>query len=544
MAGAQAAVGAAPAGVAPAAAGAQVTGGGQPNVVLIQTDDQAYDDLYAKFREPDGGERPVMPATLNHIGRRGITFSNHYVPYPTCCPARAALLSGRYNRNNGVLGNVAPDGGWLAFRSLPIMHHNLAPWLQDAGYRTIHIGKFLNQYGREKRPATLVPPGWTEWQTLATERSNRMFYGYRVNVNGEIRGPFGDPNHGNFSGVDPANCLRGVEPENPWCNHQTDQVTRRAVDQVKVSAALDRPFYMQVDYIAPHGDHRPPIGPEPTPRTYGMADHTPVPRTLSYNERDLSDKPRFIRERLPRLGANERRRMRVEYQRTLESLRDVDDGVREIMRALGRAGVLGRTYVIFTSDNGFFRGQHRLARGKILPYEPSARVPLLIRGPGIKPGSVTRELTAIIDLAPTFVRLAGARPTLPVDGRPLVRFWEDPDRRTRRPILLESFAGTGDLEPEERRQFSNSGAFANYTGVRLGDYKLIRYETGELELYDLAEDPEEMHSRHRSRAYRSVRRFLLEELERLERCSGKECRRRSGPLPYAGKPRAALRWAG
>ena len=132
----------------------------------------------------------------------------------------------------------------------------------------------------------------------------------------------------------------------------------------------------------------------------------------------------------------------------LESLRDIDDGVRQIIGTLSQTGRLQNTYVIFASDNGFFFGEHRLLGGKFLAYEPATHLPLLIRGPGIKPGSSTGELAANIDIAPTVLELAGAKADKSIDGRSLVPFMRDPDLRTRRPILFESFVETNDVEAQ------------------------------------------------------------------------------------------------
>ena len=118
---------------------------------------------------------------------------------------------------------------------------------------------------------------------------------------------------------------------------------------------------------------------------------------------------------------------------------------------LGAMGRLRNTYVIFTSDNGFFFGEHRLLGGKFLAYEPATHLPLLIRGPGIKPGSSTGELAANIDIAPTILELAGAEADKSIDGRSLVPYMDDPDLRTRRPILFESFVETSDVEAQRRR---------------------------------------------------------------------------------------------
>lgn len=565
----------------------------QPSFVLIQTDDQTLADLYAEMRDGFGTRAPAMPATLNRIARRGMTFDRYYATYPLCCPSRATLLTGQYSHTNRVIGNVAPDGGWQGYRRSRAYQHNLAAWLMSAGYRTIHIGKFLNQYGSDERPETEVPPGWEVWMTDATDNSARHFYGYMSNINGTVYGPFGNVQYGQFAAVDPPGCLHGPAT-NAHCNHKTDWITRNAVDQIERSARDGRPFYLQLDYNAPHGDHQPPIGPEPTVRNYGRADGTPIPRTPAFNERDVSDKPSFIRDNAPPLTGRELRRIRIEYRKTLESLRDVDDGVRRIIGALNRVGKLKNTYVIFISDNGFFRGEHRLERAKFLPYEPAVHMPLLIRGPGVPRGTTSGELAANIDLAPTITELARAQPTMPMDGRSLEPFLRDPDLRTRRPILLESFAkatdvadapGVGDGEPLDPYAEPTAGASGagtstppqagvsgkgtvpdgvfvgpvrpgrrgdaatsisapveNYGGVRLGRYKYVEYETGDIELYDLERDPHELNNKAGFPNYRYVQGFLAYQLRRLVDCQAKECRFTTGIIPLPGEARADLRW--
>jgi N-acetylglucosamine-6-sulfatase len=550
-----------------------------PNFVLIQTDDQTYNDLYATMRDAYGYTTQVMPATLKLIARQGMSFNRYYATYPLCCPARATLLTGQYAHTNGVIGNAAPRGGWQGFRRSRAYRHNIAAWLMSAGYRTVHIGKFLNQYGSDEKPESEVPPGWEVWRTDATDNSTRHFYGYMSNFNGTIRGPFGNVNYGRFAAVDPPGCLNGPA-ENPLCNHKTDWITRHAVEQIQDARRDRRPFYIQLDYNAPHGDHQPPIGPEPTIRNYGRADGTPIPRTPAFNEADISDKPSFIRERANRFNSVELRRIRIEHRKSLESLRDVDDGVRRIIAALRQADELDNTYVIFISDNGFFRGEHRLDRAKFLPYEPAVHMPLLIRGPGVPKNSVSGELAANIDLAPTIAELAGAQPTSRLDGRSLVPFLRNPELRTRRPILLESFAkatnvedapGSGDpgtlpdpadedgsassssvpdgvfvgpVRPGRRGQATTSIAapVENYGGVRLGRYKYVEYETGDVELYDLKRDPHELRNRAGFPNYRYVQGFLAHQLRRLIDCHGRECQFTTGIIPLPGEAKSKIQW--
>ena len=134
-----------------------------------------------------------MPNTLDLIAGKGMTFNRYYVSYPLCCPSRVSLLTGRYAHNTGVKGNVQPNGGYFGFSFRAAYSHNLATWLQGAGYRTIHIGKFLNGYGDEPYDnGTTVPPGWNAWHTVLNADTNHYFYGYTLNNNGQISEPYGD----------------------------------------------------------------------------------------------------------------------------------------------------------------------------------------------------------------------------------------------------------------------------------------------------------------------------------------------------------------
>jgi N-acetylglucosamine-6-sulfatase len=519
----------------PHAAGAAA----RPNVVVIQTDDQNMSELYAQQRLADGSTQFAMPNTLSLIAGAGITFSRYYVSDPLCCPSRATLLTGQYAHNDGVLGNgPGPLGGYAALDK----QNNLAPWLQSAGYRTIHIGKFLNFYGQPpvSDPAE-VPPGWNDWETLIGEDSTHYFYGYRLNDGGRIEGPFGELS---YAHRDPPGCPDAPPPAE-GCDYQTDLLTQRAVDQIGSSAGRG-PFYLELDYVAPHGDFQPPWGPEPAPRHYDSWATVPLPRPPGFNEADMSDKPRFLRH-VSKLGPQGIANAQQEWQKEVESLRSVDDGVGRIVGALAATGQLADTYLVFTSDNGFFQGEHRIQRSKFLPYEPSSHVPLLMRGPEIAAGSASGELVSNVDLAPTILAASGALPTVPEDGRSLLPFARNPRKRTQRPILLEGFTRAVDAATA-RAEAVRRGASASiveapirdFAGIRVGPYKYVRYAGGARELYDLRNDPYELHSRVSDPRYRKVRAFLALRLHHLRRCAGAACSKpllAKIPNPLPKRPR-------
>jgi arylsulfatase A-like enzyme len=544
----------------------------KPSFVVIQTDDETMEELYQAAKLPGGAEEFAMPNTLSLLGEKGVTFSRYYTPYSLCAPSRVSLLTGRYAHNDHVQGNVPPNGGWTGFQSRIAYSHNLATWLQGAGYRTIHIGKILNGYGDAPySPGTEVPPGWSSWHSVLNSDTDHYFYGYLMNNNGVVEGPYGNSGSWEtreYGEIDDAGCPYAPLNGKP-CYYETDHFNQLAAEELAATSP-EQPFYMQVDYTAPHGDFRKPAGPQPATRDIGRFDGAPLPdgRAEGFNEGNVNDKPRFIRE-APYLSATEIHTYRVYYQNVLNSLISVDEGVKEIVDELGALHRLGNTYILFTSDNGFFFGQHRLVGGKFLAYEPSTHLPLIIRGPGIKPGTTTGQLASTIDIAPTILELAEVAPDKSVDGVSLVPYMKEPSLRSRRPVLFESFVQTDDVEQDgnaspaeiaaagkasgklgikgnrtataSRASSSsptNPAAHAsvvappkNYYGIRLGPYKYIEWPDGEKELYDINKDPYELNNIVRDPNFFPIRAFLHNELVRLEECSGRTCQEVSPKLP-------------
>lgn len=551
----------------------------KPSFVVIQTDDETLDELYASM-DAGGIEVQSMPYTLSLIANRGITFNRYYVSYPLCCPSRVSLLTGRYAHNHNDRGNVPPNGGYTGFKARGAYTHNIATWLQGAGYRTIHIGKFLNGYGDEPFDSgTDVPPGWSAWHSVLSADTHHYFYGYTLNDNGSIDGPFGESGSWEtreYGERDYFGCPTSTFEEKP-CLYETDVFSRIAAEEL-TGTSPEQPFYLQVDYTAPHGDFRKPAGPEPATRHYNTFAGAPFPhnRSEGFNEGNVNDKPRFIRE-APYLSPEEQHTYRVYYQKVLESLRSVDEGVKQIVDTLGVLHRLRNTYIIFTSDNGFFFGEHRLTGGKFLAYEPSTHLPLLIRGPGIKPGTSTGELAGNIDIAPTLLELAGVEADKSIDGTSLVPFMREPTLRTRRGILFESFVETNDVEENgggpasapaavaagrsgggagvnsrpawlnrrdrrQLRQWKRAQAKASiiappkdYEGIRLGPYKYIEWPDGEKELYDITKDPNELNNIVRVPNFFPIRAFLHAQLIRLEACIGRACREPAPKFPLTRK---------
>jgi len=284
---------------------------------------------------------------------------------------------------------------------------------------------------------------------------------------------------------------------------------------------------MAVNFNAPHAPFI------PARRHRGSFRRAKLPKLDAFNERDISDKPRFLRRQARNpIPASQLRLTKRARRLRLEQLRSVDQAIAAIVRALRRKGLLRNTYLVFTSDNGAFWGEHRISEGKYLPYEAAAQVPLLIRGPDLPRGRVSRELVSNIDFAPTVLRLSGASApsTFAIDGRSLVPFLRHPRRRSRRPILLEGEQGpslsplsTLEQEPAARIATPTVTKAPPYRAVRTSRYLYVRYATGDIELYDMKRDPQQLRSRHASKRYRQVRRRLGRLLKRLRRCEGSTC---------------------
>ena len=378
------------------------------------TDDQTYQDMAA------------MPRTRRLIGKAGARFTRSYVSYPLCCPSRATYLTGQYNHNNGVHTNTPPNGGVEALDA----EHTLPVWLRAAGYRTSHIGKYLNGYGLRRKPN--VPPGWTDWHGTI-DKSTYQMYGYRMFENGAVN------RYGNFDVEDPA-------------LYQTDVLRQKAVASIE-GTAPDTPLFLSLMFVAPHGESVDPGSTtEPfiraAPRDVGRYRHLRLPRSTR-GERDVRDKPPYVRK-LHRASSATAARIRADFRSRRESLIAVDEAVEAVVGALARTGRLDSTYILFTSDNGFFQGEHNIYKGKYLAYDPSSHVPLLIRGPGIPAGTVSGELVTNADLAPTILEAAGATADRPMDGRSMLPFARDGRLRTRRPVLHEGLEA-GRHRPRRRR---------------------------------------------------------------------------------------------
>jgi N-acetylglucosamine-6-sulfatase len=225
----------------------------------------------------------------------------------------------------------------------------------------------------------------------------------------------------------------------------------------------------------------------------------------------------------------------------------VDEAVGAIVGELERTGQLDSTYILFTSDNGFFQGEHRIAKGKYLAYDASTRVPLLMRGPGIPAGTVSGELVANTDLAPSILDVTGATADLPQDGRSLVPYARNGALRSARPLLHEGLVGGANRDED-----ASTRPVRVYYAIRTRRYLYVKWSGGPRELYDLRRDPFELRSRHDDPRYAAVAEQLSLEVKRLRHCVGEDCgapvltqppTRRAGDVPSARPVASSARTA-
>ena len=255
-------------------------------------------------------------------------------------------------------------------------------------------------------------------------------------------------------------------------------------DFIRTNAAPGKPPIFA--YVAPYAPHDPA---RPGPGDQNTFNGIKAPRApISFNEADVTDKPPWIQS-LRKLTSDDIANIDQRHENRIESLQAVDDLVAAVVSTLGeKPGVLSNTYIVFTSDNGFHHGEHRIRQGKARPYEESVRVPLVISGPSVAAGSTTDNLVLNTDYFPTFMDLAGAQTQTPsyVDGRSLRPVLTGSATTWRTAILIEGRGSGSDPEIEVDR---------NYNAVRTSTgKKYVEYEGGFRELYDLSPgaDPNEV----------------------------------------------------
>jgi len=475
----------------------------RPNVVVILTDDLDVGLLQTML------DLDLAPNIEQYLVREGTTFKNSFVANSLCCPSRATMLTGQYSHNNGVFGAgpLEEHGGVDALDDIS----TLATWLHASGYRTGHVGKYLNGYGArldQTTPAfqqTYVPPGWDHWQALVGAGTYRMFK-FIINDTRD--------------GVQQMASYSGETAE----NYQTTVLTRRAVSFIEEAQELGTPFYLQVMTLAPHAeinaehDERWDFIIRPDPQDeIDKADKLAMIRSVTPPFLDdpswdfiTPESPSYVRRRA--MTDLETGNLTRFYRERLAAMLAVDDMVGDVVQTLTDRGILDNTVIVFTSDNGWVWGQHRLV-GKQLAYDEAIRVPLYIRMPTRVRRTVLR-MVVNADLAPTIAELTGSAADLWIDGRSLVPFLTDdaPVVPWRRRLLVEHWAQTSHIP--------------TYAALRTRRYLYVDYfdsSPAAGELYDLDADPFELTNLYAAPEYQNVGRTLAGQLAAMRGCALGSC---------------------
>lgn len=416
-----------------------------PNIVVIMTDDQRSDTL------------PVMPVVSDRLAGAGIEFTESFPTTSVCAASRASFLSGQYARTTGILRNRPPDGGAAIFDG----ESSFPAQLQRAGYTTALFGKYINATDLlEERPA-----GWNTWHAFVQDGFN--FFDYDLNEDGQIA------HYGSSEG-----------------DYSTDLLRDRAVRFIEEEAQT--PFFLDFAPYAPHFDST-FFSTTPAPRHQGTFDGLPPFRPPSYREADVSDKPPHVQassdslwDTIESTGQNDDLRLDM-----LESLLAIDEAVEAILNSLETHGLTDHTMVVYTADNGYLWGEHQLT-GKNHAYEESIRVPLIIHYPMLV-SAPRRESSLVlnIDLAPTFLELAGAEPETELPGRSLAGLLKSAEAATtwRRDFFGEHYLLHTGI-------FSTLFPLSHHNYVRGPIWKYVEHQDPVfLELYHLPTDPYELENK-------------------------------------------------
>lgn len=472
------------------------------NIILLLVDDQDVEL---------GGMTP-MKKTKELIGEAGATFVNAFTVTPLCCPSRSSIFTGRYPhnhevRNNSLSGNCSSiqwQKGPEA-EAFPI-------YLSKQKYQTFFAGKYLNQYGKKDAgDIDHVPPGWDQWNALV---GNSQYYNYTLSVNGKPE-PHGDSYEKDYL---------------------TDLILNRSLGFLD-GRSPQHPFFIM---LAPPAPHSPWTA---APQYQKEFNNVQAPRDGSF-DKPGKDKHWLLRQPVNPMPNSSLTYLDNAYRKRWQALLSVDDIVEKLVKKLDSINELNNTYIFYTSDNGYHTGQFSLPIDKRQLYEFDIRIPLLVRGPGIKPNQTIKAPVLNIDLASTFLDISGVNlSTVNMDGQSFLPQMAPSLRNgTVRAFFLVEYTGEGSpthdptcpkLGPGVSQCFPDcvcEDSFNNtYACVRTLDGKqdlqYCEFADNEsfVEVYNLTSDPHQLENIVK-KVDPSVLQDMNQRLIKLQSCMGNSCR--------------------
>jgi arylsulfatase A-like enzyme len=421
--------------------------GKRPNIVFILTDDLSLNLVQ------------YMPHVLK-MQKDGVTFANYFVTDSLCCPSRSSIFTGRFPHDTGIFTNMGKDGGFQEFQRRHHEQITFAAALATAGYRTSMMGKYLNGY----KPQTNPPePGWSQWEVAGNGYPQ---FHYDFNDNGKF-------------------LRAGNQPT----DYLTDVLATKAVDFVKQS--VGQPFVIEVATFSPHAPYT------PAPRDANAFPNLHAPHTAAFNVAPDASMPQWLKVHRP-LADADIASIDQDFRKRAQSVQAVDKLIGELEDAVAAIGQSGNTYFVFSSDNGYHMGEHRMMPGKMTAFDTDIHVPLVVTGPGIAPGRVVEEIAGNIDLNPTFVDIAGVAPAAGVDGRSLVPFLHGHAVPQWRKVALVEHHGhlTDASDPDFPGK--RGGNPPTYEAIRGATWVYVEYDGGEKEYHDRTTDPDELRNTYAS----------------------------------------------
>ncbi|KAI3339621.1 arylsulfatase [Ustulina deusta] len=478
----------------------------RPNIVFIMTDDQ---DLHLDSLD-------YQPVVRREIAEKGTTFSRHYVTVAKCCPSRASLLRGMAGHNTNITEVSAPGGNYDKWLISGQNQDYLPHWLTAAGYNAEYIGKIMNGYNTANYDQ--APSGWTYIQT-AVDSYTYEYNNVVFSLNGET--PISYPGY-----------------------HQSDVIRAMALDRIEKLSGQDKPFFLGISPTTPHVELGAGNWPVPPVRYENEFPDLKAPRSENFNPDAAyqQQKVSWIKN-LPLLNDTTIERLDGLYRARAQSLLGVDDIVEDVIAKLEEKGLIENTYIIYTSDNGWHIGNHRVSAGKSLHYKESSNVPFIVRGPGVPANKTSLLPGAHLDLAPTFLAIAGLSPddaAYPpfLDGRSLLANWKAPEEQPEQcpaaggghEVINVEYWGRGEEETPWGVIPHPNNSYKTLRVVRPdgGTYLYSRWCTGEAELYETASDPGELTNLALDADRDSATGRLLSRLNGLllaaKSCAGDTCR--------------------